>query len=295
MTSIIIPTHNDFEFLSETIKSIRQTVCCDVELIVVNDGGKRPDVRADVILDKKRGGIGAAYDYGIKHAEGDIVVLADCDLRFTPGWLDRFIETLDTYPESLVCGTCLEYDIFNRNIEKPNERYGANIWEWYPSQYNGITFKMPLKTDWNYHKKGDIFPVDSVLGGCYAVRKDWFNKCLAHKGHYIWGGRDALISLRTWIMGGQCLCDSRAKIGHIFRRHHTHGATMKHWTYNKMLTVMTMFEGQKLRDYMTAIKRMPEFREAMCYVDYNEIELIRKYFALNRKKSQAWLYTNVIQ
>jgi len=93
--SIVIPVYNEHKFVSTIIERVRQSDSCglDKEIIVVDDGssdGTRdvlqalelPGVR--VLLHERNRGKGAALRTGFHEATGDIVLIQDADLEYTP-------------------------------------------------------------------------------------------------------------------------------------------------------------------------------------------------------------------
>lgn len=107
--SIIVPTYNTSDVLSQCIESIYQqsTDRKDFEVIVVNDGGK--DVTTDLgslghgcevqefYQDHK--GPAAARNLGIVKAKGEIILFLDDDSLPTPNWLSATIQAWETYSD----------------------------------------------------------------------------------------------------------------------------------------------------------------------------------------------------
>ena len=85
--SVIIPTYNREQMLTEAIRSVLDQTIQDFEIVVVNDGGNVPNVPDDPrirILTKTNGGPASARNHGIKAAQGRYVTFLDDDDLYTP-------------------------------------------------------------------------------------------------------------------------------------------------------------------------------------------------------------------
>jgi len=97
--SIIIPAFNEIKTISEVIKRVVATPY-DKEIIIVDDGStdgtrdyleeinqnakKDGNSQLKVVFHEKNMGKGAAIRTGIKHAQGDILIIQDADLEYDP-------------------------------------------------------------------------------------------------------------------------------------------------------------------------------------------------------------------
>jgi GT2 family glycosyltransferase len=93
--SVVIPTRGRPAYLEVALGSIMpQAGECDAEVIVVDDAGESPAVRA---LTERAGaryephpgplGLNAARNTGVERSGGELVVFVDDDIRACPGWL----------------------------------------------------------------------------------------------------------------------------------------------------------------------------------------------------------------
>ncbi|MCY0900668.1 MAG: glycosyltransferase family 2 protein [Firmicutes bacterium] len=98
--SIIIPTHNRPAWLRECLEAIACDPWPEREVIVVNDGGSdvtsvvaamRPRLSMRLLqLPANRGHVFARNE-GVRHAQGDVIVLCDDDDILIPGHLGRAV------------------------------------------------------------------------------------------------------------------------------------------------------------------------------------------------------------
>ncbi len=92
--SIVVRTYNRPRRLAEALDSLAESTYRNVELVLVNDGGKRPEVTEDfpfdvrrVDLDRNRGRAGAAQA-GVEAASGDCIGFLDDDDLLAPEHLE---------------------------------------------------------------------------------------------------------------------------------------------------------------------------------------------------------------
>lgn len=107
MISVVIPARNEATYLGYCLASLKQQdFRGDWEIIVV-DNGSSDDTEAiarsygaKVIYEPK---IGVVYarQAGFEAAGGDIIVQADADTVYPPGWLSHIAHYFDTFPKSV--------------------------------------------------------------------------------------------------------------------------------------------------------------------------------------------------
>ncbi len=104
--SVIIPTYNRAEYITQAIDSVLAQTYTDYEIIVVDDGSA--DNTKDVLLPymdriryiyQENAGASAARNTGIKAAKGDWVAFLDSDDEWLPGKLAVQIRAVERHPQ----------------------------------------------------------------------------------------------------------------------------------------------------------------------------------------------------
>ncbi len=100
LLSVVMPVYNERETIDEIIRRVL-AVPLRIELIVVDDGSKdgtrdilprlAEELKFTLILQPKNGGKGAALRRGFQEVTGDLVVIQDADLEYSPEELPELI------------------------------------------------------------------------------------------------------------------------------------------------------------------------------------------------------------
>jgi glycosyltransferase involved in cell wall biosynthesis len=317
--SVIIPSKDDHHLLPRAVGRLFMGLSNgDVEVIIVDDGSISPlgdevfnnNPNVSVHRLPTRRGVGYAFDYGVKKARADVIMLMGADVLVKdPEWMDRAMANAINYPMSITCSVCVglkEEDLYY--WDDKTRRYGATI-------LFGLTRKdLPedsqlalrdnytdiLQCRWIRRQKEDVsYEIPSVLGACYVVTKRWYEhiggwgyikslKGLTKEetkwsGFRIWGGLEPMISLKSWFAGGSCRVDPQWETGHIFGRmdhvSKVRGTRMDMYYFNKLFMAHTLFsprDAVKLDRHLPKIKNVNQAR-SMIRRNRNAIALERLY------------------
>lgn len=256
-TSIILAYHNEgLAIVGETVKQLRDTIHSDgYEIIIVDDCSEKPieieGVR--VIRHKKRYGLGAAFDTGAHYAEGENLIIMGSDIRFLDnGWYEALMKDVDANPQSLICTQCVALnsdkprgmDIeYRRNI---NVRAGASLLVYHNSKNDrrnprGLTSILAAKWLPKDDRTG-LIEVPVILGAITGLKRAWYLHIDGCAGHKIWGTLDPYLSLKSWMFGGNCLCDKDIYTAHIFKTKSIHNIPQSAIYHNKIWVASVLFD-----------------------------------------------------
>ena len=113
--SIIIPVYNEIKTLEKILKRIKNQTHIDKEVILIDDfstDGSRELIKnklksevQKIILNKKNFGKGYSVRQGIEMAEGDIILIQDADLEYSPTDYDKLINPILNNDADIVYGS----------------------------------------------------------------------------------------------------------------------------------------------------------------------------------------------
>jgi len=116
--SVIVPAYNEEASILNVLEAVarQQSDQCRYEVIVVDDGSRdrtveivrtHPDLYAQLIVQPKNGGKGAAVKAGLAKATGDYVLIQDADLEYDPADYPKLISPLLKGEVDMVMGSRL--------------------------------------------------------------------------------------------------------------------------------------------------------------------------------------------
>ena len=221
MNYSIIITNRDEQHLKQTVDRIRATANPD-EILVVNDGCDEQDVDAVNLMPwSKPRGVQQCRDYGIEDARNQTLIIMDAHMQFRDdGWASKMARWSESNETAIGCAICVSicpvtYEIvedcphcekkaqrladMGAAIKPIVKRYGATVGKTIEARGEHRLF--PSK--WNYTEvRGEV---QSVLGGCYVINRDWYLHGLKRpwRGMRSWGMSEQTISIVNWLCGGR--------------------------------------------------------------------------------------------
>ena len=113
--SIIIPVYNEERTIGEILSRVQSVKLTDYtkEIIVVDDGSsdntkrilKTWEKRVHVIYKEKNEGKGSAVTLGLRHVTGDIILIQDADLEYSPDDYPVLLKPFDNDQVNIVYGS----------------------------------------------------------------------------------------------------------------------------------------------------------------------------------------------
>ena len=124
--SVIMPVYNEEKTISEVIEKVKSTKINNItkEIIVVDDFStdntrnilkKIKDKSIKILYHKKNMGKGASIITGIKNSSGDIILIQDADLEYSPNEYERLLKPIINNNAKVVYGSRI--DSIRNNIK----------------------------------------------------------------------------------------------------------------------------------------------------------------------------------
>lgn len=306
--SVIISYHEEGQlFLEECIEQIRSTIHMPHEIIVADDFSRiplKPIKDVMIVRQPYRGGVGANFDLGVKHAQYDKLILTAADTRYIDnGWAGKLISEIEKHPQSLVCSACVglnelssccnfqmhaskclkchnsaenNMDIEKRKAKK-HPQTGATILIFHDQQSEPKkpkSFRNIIEAKWLSFLDGESKEIPCILGACYAITKHWYNYIDGFWGHRWWGSLEPYISLKSWLFGGSCRVVPECYTGHIYKTVSPHKVPYEILMYNKLLVATLLFpDSDRLIDFLG---NNPFLEKAKRQFNANSAEILKK-------------------
>jgi glycosyltransferase involved in cell wall biosynthesis len=128
--SVLIPCHNQGEFLDEAIDSVLAQTSTDFEIVIVDDGSTEAATRDHLDGFRRRGarliraphaGLAAARNRALAESTGRYVCALDADDRLDQSFLERTVAVLEHEPSVAFASAWLR-------------AFGDDVWEWKPER-----------------------------------------------------------------------------------------------------------------------------------------------------------------
>jgi hypothetical protein len=290
----VILTHVSDPLLSATLANIRETAGDNASVTVVDDLSPTnieatcPNLNLanKVIVNRHRLGVGPSRHIGVESARSAFVMVADSHMLFPVGWLPKAIARLEAHPKTIFCTTCVGLDKTHMRLDSPASFYYGAHMNWSGADPNDRTKKQVCEAVWNKQAPADNAEIGAVMGGAYLCHRDWFLKLSALRFLRVWGMDEPMLSLASWLCGGDCRLITEFGIGHVFGikgQRPTWSCPMGPPTYNKFLFMHTMLPekyASQLRDELKAITDPREWivAEEMAKRDFHIFETERLRF-----------------
>ncbi len=117
--ALMVSTYNGEKVIDKCVRSLLNTKYEPKEVLIVIDGSDDGTLKALEkfsgkirILEKKRGGVGDSRNFGLKHADADLVAITDDDCEVDPDWVSEASGYFTDDRVAAVTG-CKKYKITN--------------------------------------------------------------------------------------------------------------------------------------------------------------------------------------
>lgn len=253
----IVITHLKDPDIANTVRSIKETAGERPEIIIVNDGGEISLHEADrgfvkVFNNERRIGVGPSRHVGILRATGDYVMVIDSHMRFTAGWYPRLVERMEGQDFTLACFACLGLDSEHMDPSNPKSIYYGATWNVFGKDPNWPVETQVMEAVWNKSSPGDFADIPCVMGGAYIASKNWFLTISGLNLLRQWGEDETILSLRSWMFGGDVKLISDIGIGHKFLlqfERQPYEVNKGYTLHNKLVVIHTLLP-KPLREFL---------------------------------------------
>ncbi|MBI2995188.1 MAG: glycosyltransferase [Candidatus Melainabacteria bacterium] len=138
--SIIIPTYNRENFISETIESVLNQTFKDFEIVIINDGStdntkkKLEKFNTKIkLINQANSERAVSRNNGVKNSNGEYIAFLDSDDLWEKDKLEKQVEILDKYKDMVLvysqCSRINENGIKIKTAKRQLEGYSGNIFE----------------------------------------------------------------------------------------------------------------------------------------------------------------------
>jgi glycosyltransferase involved in cell wall biosynthesis len=282
LISIVIPTLNEGVNLRKTVISLQNTLDCDYEIIVVDNGstdGSSDFISQDQnnsrvrLFNTERLGVANARNFGARQAHGDFIFFVDAHMLFPKGWMEPMLKNIERAEVGIVAPT---------------------IAAWGNSSTKGYGFKWRnsrLDMLWLKKEGNKPYPVAMVAGMFQGFRaKVFFEIGCYDSGMISFGSEDAEICLRAWTLGYEVCLVPEVEIAHLFRSKHPYKVQWQEVVYNMLRVVVTHFNTPRKERCLKSIRSFPSFDSAYQRLQNSDIRQRREYFAEKRVLDDEWFF-----
>ena len=204
--SVIISTIND-PYLLKTIDNIRANAKDQIEIIIINDGGKplELDDNITIIRNVKQKGRRVSINNAAAMASGDYLFILDAHCSMTKDWDVKLAESAGK--ENIA------YSVIKDMWPK--------TWEYRPGWYGHVRLNKEYTEKWWKRKDPEFCEIEEesiAFTGCawmISKKRYWRLKGYDESlGPYGWDGSEW--SLKTWFNNGRVILRTDVICGHIF-------------------------------------------------------------------------------
>lgn len=247
LLTVIVVFYNEKEEVGNTVKSIRETAGCSVDVIVINDGsddgyGYEADLvsyNVNYIRNAYNIGSSASKEKGVRCCRTKYFMLIDAHMRFyQKNWPERVLHYLDKNDQQLLCcqTRVLKKVSGKISVEDSKKTYGAYV-------YLGTESYIPSLL-WNTSRPchmSDEGQVPCILGAAYASSRDYWMKLRGLEGLITFGCEEAYLSIKAWLQGGGCRLVEDVVVGHLYKDTSSYSALSAKLIYNHLAIAETLF------------------------------------------------------
>lgn len=302
----IITFKNEGDEVLKTVKSIRDTTT-DVNILLIDDASTdnydyisvAEKYKCSLIRNKVNVGVASSRNIGVINCPTEYFVLLDGHMRFyNKDWDKELLKVLRENPNSIVTSnTVVMVRKEDGSIENDTEVAPSYKFETYGAVINPSEPAFELTARWTGKTSGEgpVVECAAVMGAVYASSKTWWNHIQGLNGLIQYGNDEALMSIKTWMLGGRCLIMRDWGVGHLYRTVKPYLDKPGAHQYNILFVVELFVDNISLKEkiynevkatteggmYKEVLNELcnhyPEIRKQREYINENKVMTIQEF------------------
>ncbi len=243
----IIPCYNEGEELENTLRSLRDTVGRQVNVMVVDDCScdsfdyEKIALRHDAqyVRNTKRMGPAGSKEKGVRLCETEYFIIFDAHMRFyQQNWHHLIVEELSKSQRLLLC---CQTKVLSKQDGVVREKDSAHAYGAY--LHMGLGALIPsVRRNCNPRKETlNQGAIPCVLGASYASSVSYWRQIRGLEGLVGYGSEEPYLSIKVWLSGGQCRLLDQIVVGHIYKENTCSLKAYSTYAYNHLLISETLF------------------------------------------------------
>lgn len=294
--TIIITFQNEGVEVKKTVESIRATTV-GIPIILIDDFSTdnydyeslAKIYNCKYIKNSENLGVAGSRDLGVQICDTEYFVLLDGHMRFYDiDWDNQFVEILSKNPNSIVCSNTADIsNYYDYGYISEQKHYTLQ-----EGCYIDFTPISPYSTKWSFISldEGPLTRIPCVMGACYASTKTHWNNIRGLQGLVKYGCDEQLMSIKTWLSGGECLLIKDFYVGHLYRNKPNYYVTNDHVLTNKIFLANLFDFG--LEDLQRSSDTIA-YNKCLQKLDFDRLNQIKSDFKNNVQRYSFEYFLNI--
>lgn len=294
----IIAFRNEKAEVERTVKSIRWT-SKNINICLINDASDDDYdyestarvFKCEYIKNEKQIGSAGSKNKGAYLCKTPYFCFFDAHMRiYKQDWDLMCVDFLKKHPKAIISSrTCYmaltdfkdDGASFVKNECADDTQEGVS-WCCCIRMDGGFSFD-PKWTDKRIDKnpKHSLSPVACVLGACYAISTDWWKTIGGFNQIQNYGLEESLMSIKSWLYGGECFVVKNWGVGHIYRKENPNPVTGNDIDANRLSLINYFY----YNDDESRTKYINELKNRIGSLNFEAVQ--RKYNAVKDSVEQS--------
>ena len=295
--TVIIPFQNEGIEVEKTVTSVRATAK-NVNIMLINDNSNDGyDYRKVAEIfgcsyynNTTNLGVAGSRNFGVFHCTTPYFVLLDAHMRFYEfDWDERLVNLLNENPNRLITSNTIYISKNEHGIYSNENGYvGRNSFGTYASFVNMTESGWEYTAKWtdkllDQDPNAKVVPCSCVLGAVYASSTEWWFKIGGLTGLIKYGLDEPLMSIKTWLAGGEVLLIKNWGVGHLYRERGNYSVPTVQVNHNQLYLIHLFSPDDKIPVYEENLRKRIgnsafNSAKALLMQNYSKLASFKKYF-----------------